>query len=145
MSFQWLQMRIGEEKERREREATIRERLPRALEELHRELSRCIESYTEAFGAEACTLSREESKLRLLVRTEIDGKWQPQGEIEITTVLALPGFQVDRGGESLIIQVGLLPGERVSYMDRTQDQYLNMEDLTRRILDRAFFPNLKEQ
>src|ERR1700682_3962854 len=43
MSFQWLQMRIQEEKERRQREANILERLPRALEELHRSLIVCVE------------------------------------------------------------------------------------------------------
>ena len=36
MSFQWLQMRITEEKDRRAREAQILERLPRALDELHK-------------------------------------------------------------------------------------------------------------
>jgi hypothetical protein len=32
----------------------------------------------------------------------------------------------------------------VFFRDRVLDKYLNMEDLTRRILDRALFPKLGE-
>ena len=146
MSFQWLQMRISEERDRRKREATIRERLPRTLEDVRVELSRCIESYKQAFGEEACSLTQEGSKLRVIARSDAGGKWQKAGEVQIAMVLALPGFQVDReGSEPILIEVGLLPGDRASYRDCELDKYLNMEDLTRRILDRAFFPNLKDQ
>jgi len=43
-----------------------------------------------------------------------------------------------------IFEVGLLPNGRLSYRDREADQYLNIEDVTRRMLDRVLFPKLKE-
>jgi hypothetical protein len=56
----------------------------------------------------------------------------------------VPGFQIERGNEPLIIEVGMLPEGKVFFRDRVLDKYLNMEDLTRRILDRALFPKLGE-
>ena len=44
MSFQWLRMRITEEQERRNREAQIQDRLPRALDEFHSALTGCLVS-----------------------------------------------------------------------------------------------------
>jgi hypothetical protein len=41
-----------------------------------------------------------------------------------------------------MIEVGLLPGDKLFYRD--QDQFVTMEELTRRILDRALFPKLGE-
>ena len=55
---------------------------------------------------------------------------------------SLPGFRIERGGEPLMIEVGLLPGDKLFYRDK--DEFLTMEELTRRILDRAFFPKLGE-
>jgi len=73
-----------------------------------------------------------------------DGRWQTTSKVEIGMVPAIPGLQIDRGEVSTVIEVGLLPGQKVFYRDREQDKYLTMEELTRRILDRAFFPKLQE-
>ena len=142
MSFQWLQMRVQEEQERREREAQILERLPRALEEVYRHLAGCVETYTGAFGPESADIHLQASKIRITVREEQDGKWQQHAKVEISIVVSLPGFRIERGGEPLMIEVGLLPGDKLFYRD--QDQFLTMEELTRRILDRVFFPKLGE-
>jgi hypothetical protein len=144
MSFQWLQMRITEEKERREREARILERLPRALEDLHGSLSSCIEAYTAAFGEDAADLRLTGLKVRIIVRDSTDLGWKECGRVEIDAVPAMPGFEVRSTGSTLAIEIGLLPGDKLFYRDREVDQYLTMEELTRRILDRALFPKLKE-
>jgi hypothetical protein len=145
MSFQWLQMRISEERDRRDREAVITERLPRAVQELHASLSQCIESYTEAFGSQAADVMLAGSKIRVVIRDVQDGRWQPCGKVEISGVATLPGFSVERANqEPLMIEVGMLPGDKIFYRDLELDQYLTMEELTRRILDRVMFPKLKE-
>lgn len=144
MSFQWLQMRITEEKDRRAREALILQRLPRALEELHKDLSECVENYARAFGMQAADVTLLPSKIRIVVREEHEGKWQPRGKVEITANPTLPGFQIDREAGPLVIEVGMLPGDRIFYRDQELDQYLTMEELTRRILDRTLFPKLRE-
>jgi hypothetical protein len=144
MSFQWLQLRITEEKERREREANILERLPRALDELKGSLSVCIDSYTAAFGPEAADMRLTGLKLRVIVRESTDLGWKECGRVEIDAVPELPGFEVRSGGTTLAIEVGILPGDRLYYRDRQIDQYLTMEELTRRMLDRALFPKLKD-
>jgi hypothetical protein len=145
MSFQWLQMRISEERERQEREAVIIERLPRAVQELYSQLQVCIDAYTQAFGQQSADVSIAGSRVRVVVREEQDGRWQPRGRTEITGVPSLPGFSIERqNAEPLLIEVGMLPGDKIFYRDRELDQYLTMEELTRRILDRLFFPKLKE-
>jgi hypothetical protein len=143
MAFQWLQMRISEEKDRRQKEQAILERLPGALEELHRQLSKCIESYVETFGEETADIQFHSGKIRIVAREERNGQWETAAKIEIVALPAIPGFKVDRGKEEpLTIEVGLLPSAKLSY--RQADQYLTMEEMTRRILDRALFPRLKE-
>jgi len=142
MGFQWLGMRIQEEQERRQREAQILERLPRALEETHRHLAECVEAYAGAFGPESADIHLQASKIRITVRDEQDGKWQQRAKIEVSIIASLPGFRIERGGEPLMIEVGLLPGDKLFYRD--QDEFLTMEELTRRTLDRAFFPKLGE-
>jgi hypothetical protein len=142
MSFQWLQMRVQEEQERREREAQILARLPRALEETYRHLASCVEGYAGAFGPESADIHLQASKIRITIREEQDGKWQQRAKVEMSIVASLPGFRIERGGEPLMIEVGLLPGDKLFYRD--QDQFLTMEELTRRILDRALFPKLGE-
>ena len=144
MSFQWLQMRIQEEKDRRQREANILERLPRALEELHHHLIVCVEDYTRSFGAESADIVLLPSKIKVSVREQRDGKWVAASKVDVSNVASLPGFQIDRGETSLAIEVGMLPEDKLFYRDREQDKYLTMEDLTRRVLDRVFFPRLEE-
>ncbi len=140
MSFQWLQMRISEEKDRRQREALILERLPQVLEEVHRALAACVEAYGGAFGAEAIELACQAHKIRVTIREQCDAVWEKTAKVEVTMVPALPGLHIDRNGDVLDIQVGLLPGERVSFKDG--EEFLTMEELTRRILDRSLFPKL---
>jgi hypothetical protein len=142
MGFQWLGMRIQEEQDRRQREAQILERLPRALEETYRQLASCVEAYAGAFGPESADILLQGSKIRITIRDEQDGKWQQRTKIEMSIVSSLPGFRIDRGGEPLMIEVGLLPGDKLFYRDK--DEFLTVEELTRRILDRAFFPKLGE-
>lgn len=144
MSFQWLQMRIQEERDRREREALILENLPRTLEEVHRDLLGCVENYTSAFGPESADVVLLPTKIKVTVRDRRDGRWQTASNVEIGIVPAIPGLQIDRGEVSTVVEVGLLPGNKIFYRDREQDKYLNAEELTRRILDRAFFPKLPE-
>lgn len=76
----------------------------------------------------------------------MDGKWQQTSRVEVTLVPKLPGLQIDHGNgaEPVLIEIGLLPGDKLFYRDRVQDQYVTMEELTRRILDRALFPKLGE-
>jgi hypothetical protein len=142
MSFQWLQLRVQEEQERREREAQILARLPRAIEETYRHLAGCVEIYAGAFGPESADIHLQASKIRITVREEQEGKWQQRAKVEISIIPSVPGFRIERGGEPLMIEVGLLPGDKLFFRD--QDQFLTMDELTRRILDRAFFPKLGE-
>jgi len=142
MDFSWLKMRIAEEQGRRDREAGALKQLPRALEELHRHLAACVESYTTAFGPETAEAQFQGLKIRITVREESEGKWQQRARIEIAAVPTLPGFRIERGEEPLLIEVGVLQGEKLFYKD--QDQFLTLEELTRRILDRALFPKLSE-
>lgn len=143
MAFQWLNMRISEERDRRTKEEATLARLPGAFEELHGQLAACIEAYGEAFGRESADIQFFAGKIRVAAREPRDGAWETVAKVEITTDPALPGFKVDRGaGEPMLIEVGLLPGERLYY--RSDDQYLTADEMTRRILDRTLFPRLKE-
>ncbi|HUI56472.1 MAG TPA: hypothetical protein VLY04_15965 [Bryobacteraceae bacterium] len=142
MSFQWLQMRISEEKDRRQREAVIQQRLPLALEELHQAMLDCVAGYTKAFGEPAADLHVYSGKIRVTVREEQNGKWEQRAKVEISVQPKLPGLRVEYGGEPMEIEVGMLPDEKTFYKDG--DKYLTMEELTRRILDRVFFPKLSE-
>jgi hypothetical protein len=140
MNLQWLEMRITEEKDRREREAQILERLPRVLDEVYHALVQCVESYTEAFGAEAIEISFQAQRIRVTVREEQDARWETIAKVEITSIPKLPGIHIDRNGDPLEIGVGLLPGDNIFYKD--VEEFLTMEELTRRILDRSLFPKL---
>jgi hypothetical protein len=144
MTAQWLGMRIQEEQDRRRKESKILELLPKGLEELHKQLALCVDAYKEAFGGEAAEISNLVSKLRVTVREEQGGKWTPRAKVDISMVSLPPGFKVERGDDMppLMIEVGLLPGDRLSY--RLNDQYLTEEDLSRHVLDRTLFPKLAE-
>lgn len=143
MSPQWLEMRLQEEQDRRRKEAKLQELLPQAMEELHQQLSACVARYREVFGPESAEISNLVSKLRVTVREEQGGKWQPRAKVDIGLVSLPPSFKVERGeGDPVIIELGLLSGERFSY--RLADQYLTAEDLSRHILDRLLFPKLGE-
>jgi hypothetical protein len=140
MSFQWLQMRITEENERREREEQTLERLPRVMDEVHRALAECVEAYSAAFGKESIELSYFMHKVRITVREKKEGKWEKTAKVEVSTLTKPPSVHVDRNGDMLDIEVGLLPGDNLFYKDG--EKFLTMEELTRRILDRSLFPKL---
>jgi hypothetical protein len=142
MSFQWLDMRITEEKQRREREATAQERLPRAFDELYGHLRACVEAYQSAFGAESAEIRRHEADIQVTVHAERAGQWQQCAQVCVQAVPALPGFRVENGGEPFQIHVGALPGDRLLF--KHEEQYLTVELLTRLILDPALFQNLGE-
>lgn len=135
MSFQWLHMRIQEEKDRRKREAITFERLPSALEELHVILKSGVAAYTEAFGVESVEIALLLPRIRITT---------PAAGVDVVIAPEIPGFRIERGDHSVGVEVGLLPSNTLYYRDREQDVYLTMEDLTRRILDRALFPKLPE-
>ena len=144
MTLQWLDMRINEERERRKREAQVLERLPRALDDMHKLLGQCVADYQEAFGSESAEISGHLSRIRITVRDKREGKWEPVAKIDIAIDNKLPGFQVDRAGKPLTIEVGTLAGDKLYFRDVESDQYVTTEDLTRRILDRCLFPKLPE-
>jgi signal transduction histidine kinase len=133
MSFQWLQMRITEEQDRRERENNILNRLPSALDELRTALASCLESYNAAFDDGRATLETAEGAIHVTA-----------GEARVRVCLdpLLPGFQVDQGSDRMAIEVGILPGGNLFFRD--EEKYITLEDMTRRILDRALFPKLKD-
>jgi hypothetical protein len=140
MPFEWLRMRILEERERQQRETQTVERLPLARAEVGSALGACIQEYTRAAGPEAAELQATDQGFRLVVREPHNGQWEPRTTIEVSMTPELPGFHVDRPCGSLDVVVGMLPGDRLFYRDG--DQYLTMEELTRRILDRVLFPEL---
>ena len=142
MAFQWLQMRIQEERERRELHKKHLERMPAALREIHDYLAHCIQAYTENFGADSADIVLLPDRIQVTVREERDGKWQLLSKVEVISAPDMPGFRVERGEYSMAVEFGLLPSDKLFYRDREQDKYLTMEEFTRRILDRALFPAL---
>jgi hypothetical protein len=140
MSFQWLQMRITEENERREREKQTLERLPRVMDEVHSAIADCAEAYSAAFGKESVDLSYFLHKIRLTIRDQKDGKWEKSARVEVSTLTKPPSLHIDRNGDVIDIEVGVLPGDKIFYKDG--ESFLTMEELTRRILDRSLFPKL---
>jgi hypothetical protein len=144
MSFDWLRMRLQEEQDRRKRESSTLDRLPRAIQELHALLQECVAAYVGTFGDESAEIRLLPGRIKITVREAKDGQWQTAAKVEVIAVEEIPGFRVERGEYSLAVEVGILPNDKLYYRDREQDKYLTMEELTRRILDRAFFPKLRE-
>ena len=136
MPFQWLTMRIGEEQDRRTREHQILQRLPAAVDELRTELSGCVEEFNTTFGSDAARV--QQSGMNLTVTCA-------NSTVDVVGDTELPGFHVLREGSSpLAVRVGILPGDKLFYFDVAGDQYLSMEELTKRILDRVLFPKLRD-
>jgi len=144
MSFEWLRMRIQEEQDRRDRESSTLDRLPLALDELHGLLKQCVTAYGETFGPDSAQISQLMGRIKVTVREQRDEQWQTASKVEVISAPDIPGFRIERGEYSLAVEVGLLPNGKLYYRDREQDVYLTVDDLTRRILDRALFPKLKE-
>ena len=85
------------------------------------------------------------NRIKVTVREMRDGKWQEPLQGRGGLRPEMPGFRVERGDHSLAVEFGLLPSDKLFYRDREQDKYLTMDEFTRRILDRALFPALREQ
>src|SRR5689334_17468505 len=117
MSYQWLQMRITEEQDRRKREAEILERLPRAMQEWYDALMECLATYNDSFGAGSAEITLDPNSIQVRVREERKGKWEQSAGVDILLVPKLPGFQIERGGEPVMIEIGLLPGGKFYYRD----------------------------
>lgn len=142
MTFQWLQMRITEENDRRFKEAQILERLPAVMDEVHGAIAECVRDYAEAFGKEAIELNYFLHKIKVTIRDRREGKWEKIATVEVKSVTKPPSVHIDRNGDPLDIVVGVLDGDKIFYKDG--DKFLGMEELTRRILDRSLFPKLGE-
>jgi hypothetical protein len=140
MPFQWLEMRITEENERRQREAQILERLPNVMDEVHAAIGDCVAEYSAAFGKESIDLSYFLHKIRVTVRDQKEGKWEKSAKVEVSTLTKPPSLHVDRNGDILDVGVGLLPGDKIFYKDG--EDFITLDELTRRILDRSLFPKL---
>ena len=84
-------------------------------------------------------------RIKVTSREERDGKWRDLSTVEVICVPEMPGFRIERGEYSMEVEFGLLPSDNLFYRDRELDKYLTMEEFTRRILDRALFPGLREQ
>jgi hypothetical protein len=128
-------MRITEEQERRAREKQILDRLPGAVDELEESVKACLDGYTAAFPGDPAEPDRD--GLRFAVTAA-------GGRVEVTATPELPGFEIASAGATQQIQIGILPGDRLFYLDVASDRYLSMEELTKRILDRVLFPKLKD-
>jgi hypothetical protein len=145
MNFEWLRMRIQEEQDRRGREASALERLPRAMEELHGWLQEGVNSYIEVFGEQSADIQLHPGLIKVVGREpDESGRWKPTTKVEVISMPDIPGFRLERGEYSLAIEVGVLPSSKLYYRDCEQDKYLTAEELTRRILDRVLFPKLRE-
>jgi hypothetical protein len=118
--------------------------MPAALREIHDYLAHCIQAYTENFGADSASIVLLPERIQVTVREERDGKWHRLSKVEVISVPDMPGFRVERGEFSMAVEFGLLPSDKLFYLDREQGKYLTMEEFTKRILDRALFPALPE-
>ena len=107
MAFQWLQMRIQEETERRERQAKNQERLPDALRDLHGHLAECIQDYTASFGCNSAEIVLLPDRIKVTVREEREGKWQALCKAEVISVPDMPGFRVECGEYSVAVELDL--------------------------------------
>jgi hypothetical protein len=141
MMFRWLQARIDEEKDRRQREASIVAMIPTAFEALEGQLNQCIVAYNAAFGPhDSAEVRAEPGRIQVVLGSE-NGQWHAAPPIQILSDVSLPGFKIERRAqEPLLIQIGLLPGDKLYYKDG--EAFLTLEELTRRILDRILFPKL---
>jgi hypothetical protein len=143
MSFQWLHLRIQEEKDRREREKLTLERLPVALEELYDILKQGVDAFQQVFGSGTVETVLLPSRIRITARESKNDRG-PATKVEVVLATEIPGFRIERGEKSVDVEVGILASNNLFYRDRERDVYLNMEDLTRRILDPVLFPKLRE-
>jgi hypothetical protein len=130
-------MRIAEERDRRQREAEILARLKPAIDDLRHILADCLHAYNTTFGPFASSIDADDGGFTVRVD-------DPPGEVRVDAMPGLPGFHIHRGESILPVEIGLLPGAKLFYRDQQADQFLTMDDLTKKILDRVLFPKLRE-
>ncbi len=138
MPFQWLQMRIAEENDRREKE-TLTSGTParcygRSARCDLRLRGRILDGIRQG-GRRPELLSAQDSPDGPRAEGREVGE---SARVEISTLTKPPGLHIDRNGDVLDIEVGVLPGDKIFYKDG--DDFLTLEELTRRILDRSLFP-----
>src|SRR5580700_10753753 len=98
--------------------------MPRALKELRETLTLCVTTYNEAFGADAAGFLEDQDAIHINAG---------EGKIDIVIDPTLPGFRVAHVAGQLLIEVGMLPGDKIFYKDQAEDKYLTAEEVTRRI------------
>jgi hypothetical protein len=103
-----------------------------------------VESYKEAFGSGTVEIVLLPSKIKITAREGKNDYAQPLAKVEVVLAAEIPGFRVDRDDKAVDVEVGILSSNNLFYRDRERDVYLNMEDLTRRILDPVLFPKLRD-
>ena len=81
---------------------------------------------------------------KLTVTPNLPAQWNEAKILGVPLGRVRVGVEIRRNGSARQIQVGMLPGDRVYFLDLTADQYLSMEELTKLILDRVLFPKLQE-
>jgi hypothetical protein len=114
------------------------------MQELHELLKDCVAAYTASFGENSADVVLLPGRIKVIACQEQNGRWLPTSKVEVVPVRELPGIRIERGEYSLALEIGLLPNDKRYYRDCEQDKFLTVDDLTRRILDRALFPRLKE-
>lgn len=113
------------------------------MDEVHQAIAECVAVYASAFGPESIELSYFLHKIRVTVRELKEGKWEKSAKVEVSALSKPPSVHIDRNGDVLDIEVGLLPGDNIFYKDG--EEFLTMEEMTRRILDRSLFPKLSTE
>lgn len=138
MSFQWLEMRISEEQDRRARENAALSRLDEAFTELRQHLGNCVEAYNQAFTDSVARLEtiKGEGDAPAIRVTNRDV------QVEMTIDVQLPGFQIDQPSGRTSIITGVLPGGNMFY--KFGEKFLSLDEFTKHVLDRTLFPKLKD-
>lgn len=142
MSYQWLDMRITEEADRRQREAKTLACLPGAFQELRGAIAVCLSAYCEAFGAASAELTETPAGLRVTAYDRGPAGRVEHARVDVSLVTELPGIRITSGAEPVLIDMGVMPDGEVFY--RLHGSFLTMEDVTRSVLDRVLFPKLGE-
>ena len=84
------------------------------------------------------------SKIKVTAREAKNDHAAPLAKVEVVLAGEIPGFRLDHADKPVDVEVGILSSNNLFYRDRERDVYLNMEDLTRRILDPVLFPKLRD-
>ena len=136
MRFEWLNIRISEEKDRRERENAVLARLEEVFQDLRSHLADCVETYNQAFAGAPARLEDVAGPVRTIRLSANDLK------VEMSMDHTVPGFHIDQPSGRTSIVTGVLPGGNMFYRDA--NKYLSLEEVTKKVLDETLFPKLKD-